>query len=130
MEKVLALQAAIADVDQVMLTPEHLIHAGMYARTIRMPPGVVLAGALLKVATIVIVSGPCTVFTGEEARDLDGYHVLAGAAGRKQAFVSRGEVCITAIFPTDAQSVPGAEAEATDEALQTHQFLENEKCHM
>lgn len=134
LRKVAALQGAIAELDQVMLPTEHLIHAGMYARTIRMAPGVVLAGAMLKVATVVIVNGPCTVFLGEEARELDGFNVLAGAAGRKQAFVSHGEVCITAIFPTSAQTVAEAEVEATDEydALQTRtpQLQENKPCHM
>lgn len=121
LEKVRALQDAIAECEQVNAPIEHLIHAGMYARTVRLGPGVALAGALLKVATTVIVSGDCTVFTGDEAVELTGYNVLAGSAGRKQAFLTHGEVCITAIFATSAATVREAEAEATDEheSLQT-----------
>jgi len=138
-QKVRALQDALADCEQVDMPTEHLIHAGMYARTVRLGPGVALAGALLKVATTVIVSGDCTVFIGDEAVELSGYNVLAGGAGRKQAFVTHSEVCITAIFATDAASVCEAEAEATDEheSLQTRRvdagalaFSGAQKCHM
>ena len=113
--KVRTLQGAIAQLEQVNMPTEHLMHGGMYARTVRLGPGVALAGALLKVATTVIVSGDCTVFIGDESIELTGYNVLAGSAGRKQAFLTHGEVCITAIFPTSAASVAEAEAEATDE---------------
>lgn len=123
LEKVRALQDALADCDQVDAPIEHLIHAGMYARTVRLGPGVALAGALLKVATTVIVSGDCTVFTGDEAIELTGYNVLAGCAGRKQAFLTHGEVCITAIFATSAETVCEAEAEATDE----HETLQSRR---
>lgn len=113
--KVRALQDALASCEQVELPIEHLLHAGMYARTVRLAPGVALVGSLLKVATVVIVSGDCTVFIGQETIALRGYNVLAGSAGRKQAFLTHGEVCITALFPTEAPSVREAEAEATDE---------------
>lgn len=121
--KVRALQGAIAEFEQVDMPTEHLMHGGMYARTVRLGPGVALAGALLRVATTVIVSGDCTVFIGEESIELTGYNVLAGSAGRKQAFLTHSEVCITAIFPTSAASVAEAEAEATDE----HETLQSRR---
>lgn len=114
-EKVQTLQDALAQCEQVELPMEHLFHAGMYSRTVRLGPSVVLAGSLLKVATVVIISGDCTAFVGEDTIELCGYNVLAGSAGRKQAFVTHGEVCITAIFPTDATTLAEAEAQATDE---------------
>jgi len=115
LEKTRALQDVLAECAQVQTPTEHLIHAGMYARTVRLPAGVVMVGTLVKVATTVIVSGDCTVYTGEQTIELRGYNVLAGSVGRKQSFVTHSEVCITAIFPTDANTVAQAEAQATDE---------------
>ena len=113
--KVRCLEEAAGRCPQVAVETDHLFHAGMYARTIHVPAGMVLTGALIRVPTIVIVSGDCTAYVGEEAIDLVGYHVLAGGAGRKQVFLTRADTDITMIFPTSAGSVEDAEAEFTDE---------------
>lgn len=115
-DKVRRLEANLKAMPQVAIRTEHLIHGGMYARTIRIPAGAVLTGALIKLATVLIVSGECTVFTGGDTLELSGFHVLPGSAGRKQAFVTRAETCLTMLFPSGATSVEQAEAEFTDEA--------------
>lgn len=109
--------------EQLEIPTEHLLHAGMYARTIRLPwnerieseGGVVLTGALIKRATVVIVSGLTRMLADDGWVELDGYNVLAGAAGRKQVFWTRGPVEITMLFPTTARTVEEAEAEFTDD---------------
>src|SRR6185503_3455492 len=88
----------------------------MYTRTIHLAPEVVLAGALVKVPTMLIVCGKTAVFTGENWIELEGYHVIPARAGRKQIFVTREDTCITMIFRTDAKTVEQAEEEFTDEA--------------
>lgn len=114
--KVKAVEAAsLAMCKQVEFPTSHLIHGGMYARTLHMPKGTVLTGALLKVATILIVKGDCAVFIGEETIELRGYSVLPGSAGRKQVFVSHTDVDMTMLFPTNVQTVAEAEKEFTDE---------------
>jgi len=100
---------------QIEIQTEHIIHGGMYTRTIRLAPDVVLAGALVKVPTVLIVNGKTAVFTGENWIELDGYHVIPARAGRKQIFVTRAETSITMIFRTDAKTVEQAEEEFTDE---------------
>jgi len=95
---------------------EHVIHGGMYTRTILMPAGMVLTGALLKVATVVIVTGTAAVLAGDVWLRLEGYNVIPASAGRKQVFVSYTPVIITMAFPTRAKTVEEAEAEFTDEA--------------
>ena len=114
-DKVRRLEANLKDLPQVDIRTEHLIHGGMYARTVRIPAGTVLTGALIKRATVLIVSGECAVFTGGGVLELHGYHVLPGSAGRKQAFMARTDTCLTMLFPSNATSVEQAEAEFTDE---------------
>lgn len=115
-DKVRQLEASLMSLPQVAIRTEHLIHAGLYARTVRIPAGAVLTGALIKRATVLIVSGEATVFTGGDTLELSGFHVLPGSAGRKQAFMARAETCLTMLFPSAAASVTEAEAEFTDEA--------------
>lgn len=115
-DKVRRLEANLKEMPQVAIRTEHLIHGGMYARTIRIPAGAVLTGALIKLATVLIVSGECTVFTGGDTLELRGYHVIPASAGRKQVFLAHVDTDLTMLFPSGAASVEQAEAEFTDEA--------------
>ena len=84
--------------EQEEIPTEHLIHGGMYSRTIQMPKGTVLTGALLKLPTVLVVAGDCAVFIGEETIELRGYSVLPGSAGRKQAFLAHTDVSMTIFY--------------------------------
>lgn len=101
--------------EQEEMPTEHLIHGGMYARTLHMKAGTVMTGALLKLPTTLIVAGDCAVFIGEETIELRGYSVLPGSAGRKQAFFAHTDVSMTMLFPTQAKTVGQAEQEFTDD---------------
>lgn len=105
----------LATQPQFDLEMHHVIHAGLYARTCRLPAGVVMTGALIKIPTLVIVEGNALVWLGEEAREIDGYTILTASAGRKQAFHAITDTKITMIFPTAAKTVAEAEREFTDE---------------
>ncbi|MFU2088159.1 hypothetical protein ACLQ84_23620 [Bordetella bronchiseptica] len=122
-DRVRRLEGALAELPQVEIPTAHLFHAGVYARTIRIPAGVALTGALIKVSTVLVFSGHATVFIGGEAVELHGYHVIPASAGRKQAFVAHADTDLTMLFPSEARSVAEAEAEFTDEAdlLLSHQ---------
>ncbi len=100
---------------QVPIRTEHTFHAGLYARTILIPAGVVLTGALIKIPTLLIVHGDVQVTTSEKPIRLTGYTVLEGAAGRKQAFVALTDTHLTMLFATTAPTLEAAEAEFTDE---------------
>lgn len=110
------LEAETENLPQIELETHHALHAGLYARTIKVPAGVLTVGALIKIATMLIVSGKGVVYIGGEAVEVDGYRVIEGEAGRKQAWLSIDDTCITMIFPTAASSIEEAEAEFTDEA--------------
>lgn len=108
-------QAMLLECPQVKVATEHVIHGGMYARTVRLEPGTVIIGALVKVPTTLIVHGHTRVLVGDEAVELTGYNVIPASAGRKQAFRAISKVEITAIFATQAKSVEEAEKEFTGE---------------
>jgi hypothetical protein len=109
------LEARVTGQEPVDVPTEHVIHAGVYARTIAMPADMVLIGVTIKRATLVIVTGSAAVLVGREWMRLEGYNVIPGSAGRKQVFVSYSPVIITMLFPTQAKTVEEAEAEFTDE---------------
>lgn len=115
-EKVQRLTEACLLMPQVSIETSHLIHAGMYSRTIMIPAGITLTGALIKIATLLIVSGKVLVFAGDKTVEIDGYSVLAASGNRKQAFYALKDTWITMIFPSDSLCVSDAEAEFTNEA--------------
>lgn len=105
----------LATQPQFDLQMQHVLHAGMYARTCRLPAGIVITGALIKIPTLVIISGNAFVWLGEKGRQVKGYAVLTASAGRKQAFRAITDTVITMLFPTEAKTVAEAEREFTDE---------------
>jgi hypothetical protein len=113
--KVSRLESRMRDMEQVPIHTTHHFHGGLYARTIRIPQGVAITGALIRIPTLLIVSGHVTVFAGGEPMELQGYHILPGSAGRKQVFVAHADTDLTMVFPSRAQTVEEAEAEFTGE---------------
>lgn len=113
-EKVSQLESICLSAPQVDISTTHLIHAGMYARTVMVPAGVVITGVLIKVATILIIQGNVIVHIGEKSVNLQGYNVISADANRKQAFVAIEDTYITMILPSQALSVEEAEEEFTD----------------
>lgn len=115
-EKVRRLEELALRLPQVEIPTAHVIHAGMYARTIMIPAGILLTGALIKIATLLIIQGDVTAYIGDQTLELQGYNVLPAAANRKQAFVAKTDTFLTMIFPSKATCVRDAEEEFTDEA--------------
>jgi hypothetical protein len=103
---------------QVPLATEHLFHGGMYARTIRLIPGEWMIGSRIKLPTVLIVHGNCTVLLGDETVNLSGYNIIPGCAGRQQLFLAHSPVEMTLIFPTSAVTVEEAENEVFADADQ------------
>lgn len=104
------------EMPQVPIETTHVIHAGVYARTIMLKEGVMITGALIKKATTLIITGNVAATIGEETIGLVGYNVIPASAHRKQAYLAIEDSYITMIFATNATSVEEAENEFTDEA--------------
>ncbi len=100
---------------QIDPNTQHVLHAGLYHRTVKMPAGTVMVGVLVKIPTTVIIAGDVSVWLGEVEHRFTGYHVLAAAANRMQAFIAHQDTFITMSFATKAGTVEEAENEFTDE---------------
>lgn len=101
---------------QIDMPTVHSLHAGVYTRTIKIPAEGVITGALIQIPTTLIVAGKCTVIIGDKSFLIDGYHVFAASANRKQAFMAHEDTYITMIFKTAAENIEQAEEEFTEEA--------------
>lgn len=109
------LESAVRELPQVAIDTLHVIHAGLYARTILVPADVILTGAEIKVATLLIFHGHAAVTLGDEVVELSGYHVIPAMPGRKQAFRTFADSHLTMVFASSAASVEAAESQFTDE---------------
>lgn len=110
------LEMYLAALPQIDIETTHVLHGGMYSRTIKVPAGNIVTGSLTKIPTILIAQGNVIVYIGEKAVELDGYNVIPASANRKQAVITKSDAYFTMIFPTNAKTVEEAESEFTDEA--------------
>ena len=112
-----ALEKKILGCPQAQIHTQHVLHAGMYARTIVIPAGIVLTGALVKIPTLLIVAGDVLVSRGEaQGLRITGTAVIPASAGRKQAFLTYQDTTVSMVFPTTATTVEQAEAEFAADA--------------
>ena len=114
-DKVRELESAALELPQAHIPTEHVFHAGMYARTIKVPAGVTLTGAQIKIPTVLIISGDTLIYGENGPTRYTGYHVALGQCGRKQAFFALRDTWLTMLFPTDATTADEAERQFTDE---------------
>ena len=116
-DKVRRLGEALKTLPQTPFFTEHLLHAGMYTRTVQLPADTVAAAVLIKVPTVLIFVGRAEVYSDDELIEVSGYSVLPGSAGRKIAFVTQSHVAMSMIFPSTATTVDEAQKQFTDEHL-------------
>lgn len=119
--KVSLMEAALKKFPQTEIPVQQSLHAGVYSRTVKIPAGIVITGAHIKIPTMLVVQGDAIMYIGDDRVELNGYNVLSAEADRKQAFYARSDVYLTMMFASKAGSVEEAEEEFTDEAalLQT-----------
>lgn len=115
-EAVRELAGREMELPQIDLDTRQVLHARAYTRTVCLPAGSRLTGALIKTATQVFVWGDVIVRLGDGAsRRVTGHHIITASAGRKQVFDAIRETYITMVFGTLAQTDEEAEREFTDE---------------
>lgn len=113
--KVREIERITAQMPQTPIATAHLFHAGLYARTVMVPPDTVMTGALIRRATVLIVEGETLMVTEEGTVALHGYNVLPMSARRKAALVAITETHLTMLFATNARTTAEAEDEFTNE---------------
>lgn len=107
---------SVPAVAKAAIRTAHLLHGGMYARTVCVPAGVMITGARVKVSTILVLDGEALLYVGtDHPMHLAGHHVVPASAGRKQALVAIRETYMTMLFPTGVGGVEEAERAFTDE---------------
>lgn len=118
---VIALEA-IRKVERIMCPDrnpphpgEHVFHAGCYARTVRMTQGQAIISAMVKVPTLLIVSGSASILLNDGWEHLEGYNVIPAAADRKQIILAHSDVALTTVFQTNVRTLEEAERVYTDE---------------
>jgi len=117
-DKVFELEGVAKTMDQVDLITWHVLHGGVYSRTIMIPAGTCLTGALVKVATTLTVCGDIIVFANERENRLTGYNVIPASANRKQAFIAVTDTHLTMSFATSSKDIAACEQEFTDQACE------------
>jgi hypothetical protein len=114
-EKVDRLTGALLKMPQLQFVTEHMIHAGMYTRTLLLPADTLCTAVFFKIPTVIIIVGRADIFSNDDVISVDGYTVVPGSAGRKIAVWARSRIGASMIFPTKARTVEEAQEEFTDE---------------
>lgn len=120
-EKVAALEQQLLQMPQARLATTHVVHGGMYARTIYIPAGTILTGALLAHDNICVVMGDIIVTTDQGLRHIVGHNILPARKGFKRAGIAISGTWWTTILATELQDIQEIEDWMTAEApmLQT-----------
>jgi hypothetical protein len=120
-ERVRRLEGELLKLPQVDLKTQTLLHGGMCARTILIPAGAALTGAVTNKANFCVMVGDITVTTDDGMRRLTGFHVIPAGPGFKRAGYAHQDTFWTTVWPTEAACVEDAEDEMTPESnlLQT-----------
>ena len=113
--KVKLLESLMLKQMQVPIPVNHFIHGGMYVRSVMIPAGTIITGALIKIETSLVMNGHAMIHTGEKWIERSGYNVIPAAAHRKQIFVAISDINLTMFFPTAAKTVKHAEEQFTSE---------------
>jgi hypothetical protein len=135
-ESVRQLEDHLIGLPQVDLGTSHVVHGGMYARTVLIPAGTTMTGAMTNADNICVVCGDITVTTDDGPMRLVGFHVLPAKAGAKRVGVAHADTYWTALFVTDKADIQDIEAQLTDESerlltrrdcitFESHSRLEN-----
>lgn len=124
-EAVARMETMLLALPQVDLQTSHVIHGKMCARTILIPAGTVITGALTNIDNICVMAGDIDVTTDDGPIRLTGFHVLPAKAGFKRAGFAHADTYWTTVWPTDKTDINDIEDEMTAEAdqLQTRRGI-------
>lgn len=110
------VEAELKTVKQTGMETWHVIHGGIYSRTIFLEKDQVIVGAKIKVPTTIMINGCLLISSGGESFEIRGVHVIPASKNRKQIMKATEKTSITMCFVTNAKTVEEAEEEFSDEA--------------
>lgn len=113
-----SLRAAInAGAEEVICPPEHVFSDGQYARTVRVPAGVIIVTKLHKKDHVTVFSqGSVLVATEEGACRLDAPLIFKTEAGTKRVVYTLTDVVWTTVHKTDKTDLDDVEADLIAES--------------
>lgn len=122
-DQVKELENHVLQLPQIDLQTTHVIHGGTATRTIFIPAGTVITGALTNIDNVCVLCGDITVTTDEGSKRLTGFHVIPANAGFKRAGYAHADTYWSTTWKTDLTDIKEIENEMTDESnlLQTRQ---------
>lgn len=128
-DAVLALDAELRQLPQVMLETTMLAHGRMAARTIFIPAGTRLTGVLVNHDNICVMSGDISVTTDAGPKRLTGFHVIPAASGSRRAGIAHADTWWTCLWHTDLTDQIEIENDMSAEAdrLQTRLAIEHQE---
>ena len=94
----------------------HVLHGGIYSRTIFLEKDQVIVGAQIKVPTTIMINGSLLISSGGESFEIKGVNVIPASKNRKQIMKATEKTSVTMCFATSAKTVEEAEEEFSDEA--------------
>lgn len=117
LDKVEQFEKALLTLPQVQIPTEHLVHGGMYARTVFVPAGTYSVGATLNCDTISIVMGTVELVTDNGTVIIEGFNVIPANAGIKRAgrFLTDTYWCTVMAVPESVTTPAAAEEFMTDD---------------
>ena len=108
------IESVLKQLPQETIATEHIIHGGIYSRTIFMPKGLVITSAEIKIPTTLTICGQAKIYLGNNLIEADGYIVVPASAGRKQVIYAVSDVYLTMSFKTSSTTIEEVEQEFTD----------------
>ena len=94
----------------------HVLHGGIYSRTIFLEKDQVIVGAQIKVPTTIMINGSLLISSGGESFEIKGVNIIPASKNRKQIMKATEKTSVTMCFATSAKTVEEAEEEFSDEA--------------
>jgi hypothetical protein len=91
-EKILALEADMRNMDQVIIEPVHYFAKGLYAREISIPKGTLLTGKIHRSEHLNIISkGDISVVTESGTRRIKAPFTMVSQPGTKRVGYAHGQ---------------------------------------
>ncbi len=118
-DKVRRLEANLLSLPQVDFQTQMFAHGGMGVRTIFIPAGTALTGALTNIANLCIVHGDIEVTTDQGMKRFTGFHVIPASAGYKRAGYAHADTWWSTVWRTDLIDSREMEDEMTNDVLQS-----------
>jgi cytoskeletal protein CcmA (bactofilin family) len=114
-EKVKGFEEILLQLPQVDLNTTHSLAGEVYSRTIFIPAGVTLTGAIHNKDHVNIMCGDITVSTDTGMKRLRGYHVFPTKAGMKRVGYAHADTYWTTVLQTKETELSKIEEDITPE---------------